>query len=541
MTGFTHAIAGGNGKLAVTVFQSPNYIPGISGWAVFKDGSAEFNDVTIRNGEIISGKDLLYNTSPAFGKLVASRSAVAGSDAFGNAYLPYDTVYSIVGSPRVATQVGPDSIIWYTAASGAGPWAQAGAITLTPNVMTFGIALDDFTVIGPSGDATGVTDLSNIRTALIDGPTQLLPGTYYINAPLSLPDGSSLYGVNPSWGIPTGNYGAGSLPLQGAIIQAGSSFSGAALITMGSSGTTQHGGQRISNITLSGAGAPAGTHGIQSIGYVAGVKLKDIVVWGNVLIQDGLHIDNDGTAGHQADFWQVENCKFSNCAGWGVFTLGLGDSWFVNCESTGNTLGGWTITGGSDSRWIGCRADSNGGVPGFSLTPTSSANVLSFIDCEANLNGTGWVFNGSTAATYMLTNPIAHGNTTAAYSYTAGAAVRCDGGNFSVWVPIAPVNGWANSGVGPVAQYCWRGSSIEIIADLTAATPISGAGTVIFSLPGAASLAHPQQLILTDITTRTAQAALNVGIAGAVTFFQGIGAIAAADRCFVHGFVSTDA
>lgn len=536
MTGFTHAIAGGNGKLVVKAFLSPNYVPGTSGWAVLKDGSAEFNDVTVRNGVIVGGT--ININSPPFELTMAGGFIQLGhTGEFSASEIQENSAGELtIKSGQTAINDQLAETTWVSGNVGviASPLFQL----LGRTALGVGHSL----WLPPSGDPTGITDSASLSAALATGyAVHLTPGIYYLDSPLAIPDQGCLTGDDPSWGIPTGNYGAGSLPLQGAVIRAGSAFSGAALITMGGIGTTQHGGQRISGITLSGTGSPAGTHGIESIGFVGGVKMRDVVVWGNALIQDGLHIDNDGTPGHQADFWQVDSCKFSNCAGWGVSTVGLSDSWFTNCESTGNTLGGWTITGGSDSRWIGCRADSNGGVPGFSLTPTSAANVLSFIDCEANLNGTGWVFNGSTAATYMLTNPIAHDNTTAAYSYTAGASVRCDGGNFSVWVPIAPANGWTNSGVGPVAKYCWRGSSIEVIADLTAPTPISGAGTIIFSLPGAAALAHPQQLILTDITTRTAQAALNVGIAGAVTFFQGIGAIAAADRCFVHGFVSTDA
>jgi hypothetical protein len=36
-------------------FQSPDYVPGSSGWAVLLDGSAEFNNVVIRGGTTVSG------------------------------------------------------------------------------------------------------------------------------------------------------------------------------------------------------------------------------------------------------------------------------------------------------------------------------------------------------------------------------------------------------------------------------------------------------------------------------------------------------
>lgn len=516
----------------------------------------------------------VFSGTPAFGNLAVSITAGAGT-ILGNAYLAGETTYATAGSPRTARQRTAGIDLLYTAPTAAGPWASTGTeiamatgnIILTTSGVAGMQALQTATagqfntgvggsgsvgiqsgtgrhvIYGPSGDTTGATDSPVIAGFLTAGyEVQLLPGTFYLNAPLVIPDQGVLTSVDPSWGIPTGNYGAGGLPLQGPIIRAGSAFAGAALISMGSAGTTQHGGQRITGITLSGTGAPANTNGIQSIGYVGGVKLEDVTVWGNAILAIGLLATNDGTAGHNPDFWQVTRCKFSNCTTWGVQTLGLSDSWFTDCESTGNatggTGGGWSITAGADSRWTACRADSNGNTPGFALTPTGTG-TLSFTNCEANLNGTGWQFNGGSAAPYLLSNCIANGNTTAAYSYAAGAAVRSDGGSFTVWVPLTPLNGWANSGVGPNAQYTWRGSSVEIIADLTAGT-LTG-GTNLFNLPASAALAHAQTLPILDETTRTAQAQLNVGVAGACTFFQGIGAVAAADRCFIHGQVSTDA
>jgi hypothetical protein len=44
----------GGTVLRRAAIQSPNYVPGTSGWAVFQDGSAEFNNVTLR-GELIVG------------------------------------------------------------------------------------------------------------------------------------------------------------------------------------------------------------------------------------------------------------------------------------------------------------------------------------------------------------------------------------------------------------------------------------------------------------------------------------------------------
>jgi hypothetical protein len=74
--------------------QSPNYAAGNSGWTVNQDGSAEFNNMTVRGTFV--GTDFIqnaaglfvYNGTPAAGNLVASIAANGGVDGFGNSYPP---------------------------------------------------------------------------------------------------------------------------------------------------------------------------------------------------------------------------------------------------------------------------------------------------------------------------------------------------------------------------------------------------------------------------------------------------------------------
>jgi len=47
---FSHDIAGGQGNLVVPAVKSPNYVHGVSGWSINKDGSAEFQDVVLPAG-----------------------------------------------------------------------------------------------------------------------------------------------------------------------------------------------------------------------------------------------------------------------------------------------------------------------------------------------------------------------------------------------------------------------------------------------------------------------------------------------------------
>ena len=74
--------------MRLAFFRSPNYQTGVSGWTINQDGSAEFNNITIRNGVIISGVFLLYSaTPPAKGNLVLAFAPVAGgTDSVGNVY-----------------------------------------------------------------------------------------------------------------------------------------------------------------------------------------------------------------------------------------------------------------------------------------------------------------------------------------------------------------------------------------------------------------------------------------------------------------------
>lgn len=97
MLQFAHSIAGGQGNLIATSLQSPNFVTEVSGWQIAKDGSAEFNNVTIRGGDVIGGTTLIYNGTPAHDNLSFSISGTAGTDSFGNAYLAGVWAYNSTG------------------------------------------------------------------------------------------------------------------------------------------------------------------------------------------------------------------------------------------------------------------------------------------------------------------------------------------------------------------------------------------------------------------------------------------------------------
>lgn len=73
--------------------QSQNYAEGSAGWVIKANGDAEFNDVVIRGGTVVSGLALYYDGTPALGNLIMSVSATAGTDEFGNDYVAGIGVY----------------------------------------------------------------------------------------------------------------------------------------------------------------------------------------------------------------------------------------------------------------------------------------------------------------------------------------------------------------------------------------------------------------------------------------------------------------
>ncbi len=76
--------------------------------------------------------------------------------------------------------------------AGAGAMAVAGGIRSTPAQA----ATEAITYLSPTGDTTGTDDWQNITNALGTGmPLVLLPGTFYVNAPICYPVNSSITGV----------------------------------------------------------------------------------------------------------------------------------------------------------------------------------------------------------------------------------------------------------------------------------------------------------------------------------------------------------
>ncbi len=109
--GFSSPVVGGGGALIRPSAHSPGYVHGTTGWSINKDGSAEFNNIVIRGGTVVSGTALYYSGTPALGNLVLSISPAAGIDPYGNAY-PAGIAAGMPGGPQMllSTSAGAASL-----------------------------------------------------------------------------------------------------------------------------------------------------------------------------------------------------------------------------------------------------------------------------------------------------------------------------------------------------------------------------------------------------------------------------------------------
>jgi hypothetical protein len=146
-------ITQGLGQLVIPSIRSPNFLAGVSGWQIAKDGSAEFNNVVIRGGTVISGLALYYDPVPGLGNLDASIAATAGTDPYGNAYVAgvasygFGTAVSYLVQGRAVFNTADST---YITISGAG--------TLTIRSITESLLIDmpvrDIFAVLPGTSAT---------------------------------------------------------------------------------------------------------------------------------------------------------------------------------------------------------------------------------------------------------------------------------------------------------------------------------------------------------------------------------------------------
>lgn len=137
--GFENPVVGGT-ALRIPAIQSPGFQSGSAGWIIRIDGSAEFNNLTIRgtfngNNFVLNSSGLfIYNGTPATGNLVASIAPAGGTDSFSNTYI--DGVVSYAGTGFTGLAAGNlwigDIASGYTGAGFVGALGSNGIVASSP-------------------------------------------------------------------------------------------------------------------------------------------------------------------------------------------------------------------------------------------------------------------------------------------------------------------------------------------------------------------------------------------------------------------------
>lgn len=162
--GFENPVVGGT-ALRIPAIQSPNYAAGSAGWIIRIDGSAEFNNLTIRgtfNGSdfIMNSSGLfIYNGVPAAGNLSASIAPNGGTDSFGNTYLAGVMAYQGDGFVGLAAGnllsglIADESHAGLVASSGADALFATSPTTASNTEAATWKLVDGLTTVTPTTDA----------------------------------------------------------------------------------------------------------------------------------------------------------------------------------------------------------------------------------------------------------------------------------------------------------------------------------------------------------------------------------------------------
>jgi hypothetical protein len=318
-----------------------------------------------------TGDLLVYNPAVAPGNLIASISAQKTVDTQGNVVLQGITAY---GNGDVsAVQINGVAVNWLTTSGSpqfndpvgailyegtSGLWAfqpSEGSLGLT--IQSPGLTGNAMSFLPPSGDTTGVTDLTRINALYALGIpwVQLLPGKFYVDGPVVLPPGCRLQGtvwpqIDPS--LVT-------------FLSPSATFTGTAVIELVDQATggysVESAEQSIIDINIDGTalgGFSSGTvDGISATGLVHTVTVERVTIYN--IGGHGFHgVTNSSGNPHT---WRLTHVT-ANTTGDAGFAPGqLTDSTWIDVQAIncGNRsfASGFFISGCTNSHFVGCRSE----------------------------------------------------------------------------------------------------------------------------------------------------------------------------------------
>jgi hypothetical protein len=248
---------------------------------------------------------------------------------------------------------------------------------------------------GAVGD--GTTDDTAAIQAVLDGcpagGTVYLPKTYAVTTPLKIPPQVRIKGQHGS------HLNTLSLP----TIKAKSTFTGSSVLLMVDQATGGTGGaysilsteQRVENLTIDMSAVPGATysHGISALGYVYGVRIKDVGIYNPTGY--GLFFTSNGSGYAQA--WHTVRLNVVSPRDHGILASMFDATW-TDCLVSGGAFSGWIVGGSSNSTFDTCRAEKNANN-GFFLNGSSGSGNTSggptFIGCSTDRNANNGVLISS--------------------------------------------------------------------------------------------------------------------------------------------------
>lgn len=114
---------------------------------------------------IINGNGMFfYSGFPASGNLAASLGvAAAGTDINGNAYLPGNTSYALIGGVYFASNLNGGVLSFLHAAAAAGPWTNDAEFSL---LLPGGLTLDTLLTLNAGLDSLGDVSISALGNGI---------------------------------------------------------------------------------------------------------------------------------------------------------------------------------------------------------------------------------------------------------------------------------------------------------------------------------------------------------------------------------------
>lgn len=362
---------------------------------------------------------------------VGNPNGVAPLDALGRLpvnKLPTSAVQTVNGysGPAVTLAASDLGAISQTTADGR----YAFQDSLYYNAKNHGAVID-----GTTDDAPAINAL--LASVPAGATVYLSQGDVAVGSPIVVPPGKTLKG-------PRRNLMKAGLYDPAVRIKPLSTFTGPAVIQFLDQATGSYSGisaeQRVENVMIYGANAPAGVDGIQAKGNVQNVELSCVTVRD----MPGNGIYTGANAGAYPYSWRLFKVMLDNNHGHGATFQLMTDLTMIDCQAIGNWANGFILNNTANSQLSSCRAEWNGNH-GYYITGNwgtgQGSGGMQMTGCGTDRNGYNGVFvdatgNGPIVISNLMTRRDGRNGGTGGGGYAGLAATGAT-------VPLV-VGDWTN-------------------------------------------------------------------------------------------------